>query len=306
MAIHNQIKLISMNITFNDLSESQSLSLLAEVIKCQQCDLDKSSSEKLRIEQELEKVKSTLESFGGKEREYKEQIAQLEKSCNDCRESNKKLTAENKELSTKVNKISEEITEGTTIKEQLASEKRALEAEVEFAKLFCYENLLSVISSILSDVHEQVTDEAWRTFIHGIANEIDEAINQKSKLNDAIFNALRKNGWLTKLASLYWWCEEGHVSDKVPMQISKSIALHNSFDALVRFFNSCGKNITLPNKDFSDSIEKYQIDHQSQPIFRTLFPGFEMPADSEFILCEISFLAINGGDGKCAGLRKEE
>ena len=157
---------------------------------------------------------------------------------------------------------------------------------------------LIVFKMLLGCNLKTIREEKWIEFIDIINAGILETLSI-TDVNKALFKIQGKNGWLTKLASLYWWSNESHVAGSIPHCFDKDSFFCEYFKNFLEYLASQDILINLPVGDFSNEINSYNPDYDEKELWvKELFPHYK---PNDFVLCEINFLSINTNQGKCTG-----
>ena len=210
------------------------------------------------------------------------------------------LTDEKSGLEETVQSLTDEKSGLEETVETLIKEKEQLRKELEIQKkeLFC--SKLSSISAILRQ-SSSTLEQKWQEFVNEILMGIDELTQSNEDLKDIVLKLHGKNGWLTKTSSLYWWGAESNIGKFIPSSFDAHSVFHDTIEGFIAYLGTLDFHIVLPQGDFSGKILNYKPDYDEETCWvKKLFPQYEPEG---FVLCEISFLSINGNTGKCIGIR---
>ncbi len=210
------------------------------------------------------------------------------------------LTDEKSGLEETVQSLTDEKSGLEETVETLIKEKEQLRKELEIQKkeLFC--SKLSSISAILRQ-SSSTLEQKWQEFVNEILMGIDELTQSNEDLKDIVSKLHGKNGWLTKTSSLYWWGAESNIGKFIPSSFDAHSVFHDTIEGFIAYLGTLDFHIVLPQGDFSGKILNYKPDYDEETCWvKKLFPQYEPEG---FVLCEISFLSINGNTGKCIGIR---
>ncbi len=160
---------------------------------------------------------------------------------------------------------------------------------------------LNTFVQLLNISIKELKDDIWEDYITNIVLGLSDTLKSTDKTADTLFKIQEKNGWLTKLASLYWWSNESHVKKFVPSCLGEESMFNYLFMDFISYLKSRGIQINLPSGDFSNKVPMYKPDYDEETSsVKNLFPQYK---PDDFVLCEISFLSIKDNTGKCIGIR---
>ena len=268
-----------MKIDITDLPENKAIVLLADVIKIEQ--------------QNIETISENLLNLEGKVDAQADEKSGLEKTV-------KTLTDEKSGLEGKVNALTDEKSSLEKTVETLIKENDKLQKELEIQKKDLFGSKLNSISVIFRQSISTL-EQKWQEFITEILKGINELTQSNDDLKDIVSKLHGKNGWLTRTSSLYWWSTESNIGKFIPSIFDAHSVFHDTFEGFIAYLGTLNFHIDLPQGDFSGKILNYKPDYDEETCWvKDLFPQYEPEG---FVLCEISFLSINGNTGKCIGVR---
>ena len=226
--------------------------------------------------EELESKVTKLEASNG---EYEGKVSKLESIKGELEGKVTKLETTNGELEDKANKLVE-------IRDML--EKKILQDKLKLIRLSLNKGIV------------EVSTGKWMDYLRIIETDLSDTIDSESTVEEILFKIQAKNGWLTKLASIYWWSNESHIKDYIPYSFGSKSIFSDLFKELIDYLNSQNIQINLPYGDFSSDLLNYKADYDEKSTWvKDLFPEYK---PNEFVLCEINYLSINSNQGKCTGI----
>ena len=268
-----------MDIELRNISEGTAIALFAEAAKKLQKEKD----------DEIKSLKGNIESL-------KQQKADLDKSVRE-KDNEIKILRGNIESLEKENETLEnqkaDLDKDNNDKEQSLD---ILKSKLKENRLCSVKRELTRLEVALKESLESVTENDFADFIKEIKDGIHETV-QRNSMEDIGVDFKVSSGWLAKLASLYWWGTEEHVSHCLPEPLRKEANLIKTFEFFLNYLSETGININIPSCGFSYNIEKYgqELDGNSET-FKRLFPMCKLDED---VLCQISKLSCNDENGRC-------
>lgn len=313
-----------MKIEISNISDNKSISLLTEIIKigqkdCEDLSLENSSlketNEELKrklstLEKDNEELNGKLSALGVTNKELEGRLSTLGESNGELNGKLSALGETNKELEGRLSTLGESNKELKGKLSALEESNAKLEIKVNESNLELANKTESLSGIILHDkltvlrmllkhsIHEDIEDN-WIEFINKAISGIEETIQSISDVKGALFKIQAKNGWLTKLASLYWWSNESHVVQYIPHGLGNNSIFNEYFKIFLAYLDSQDIHINLPEGDFASDFSNYKADYDEKSLWvKKLFPNYH---PDDYILCEINFLSINSNQGKCTG-----
>ena len=310
--------------------KSESVQLLTKIIRIEQGENDKLSTEVNKLRKKilkLEPIKNNYSALENAKNALESQHSTLVEEKNALESQYSTLVEEKKTLESQHSTLMEEknalesqystlVEEKKALESQystlleekkalesqystLVEEKKELKTELDSSEYKLLHDKLSTIQLVLTSAISKLNDSQWKEFINAILTGIDNTISTITTVDESLDKIQVKNGWLTKLASLHWWSKESHVREFVPDVLNADSALHKIFDCFLEYLDANKIQISLPDVDFSSDLEQYDADYDEDPKWiKVLFPQYQ-PKD--YILCEICFLSINSRKGQCLG-----
>ena len=184
------------------------------------------------------------------------------------------------------------------VKNKVYSLDEVFKQDLMNSKLYTLKTLLN---DSLNSIKESSV-EKWKDFISEIVSGMEKTLKSTDPVGERLFQIQKKNGWLTKLVSLYWWSRESHIKDFVPACYSEDSIINIFFEDFIKYLETQELKINIPPNDFSGELSNYESDYDGESKWiKELFPQYNL---TDFVLCEISFLSINTGKGKCLGYKQ--
>ena len=317
-----------MDLVLKNISENTAVALLAkatqrfqEDVESLSKDLNKKNKENTDLQQEVERLtganstlrneNSDLEDHLQKEKtetdNLKQKIGDLQQEVEHLTGANSTLRNENSDLEDRLQK---ERTETDDLKqkigdlqqkvERLTDANSTLQKEKEKCFITSTKSKLKKLEATLDKSLKTLGENNFADFIKQMKKGLHETIEESAIKDDIDYYLKLKNGWLTNLASLYWWGFEERLSSFLPESLRSSSNLIEAFKDFLNYLHDNGYKISLPSGSLSATIDNYDYDPDCRPdIFKRLFPEFK---PDTAIFCQISKLSFNDEKGKCIKL----
>ena len=288
-----------MKIEITDIKDNKSVPLLAEIIKISQNEIDTLKDSLSTMRSKKENLERKVSSFLEETNVLFERKASTLEDATDMLKKN--VTSMRSEKETLEGKVSSFLEETNVLFERKASTLEDVNSQVELLTHSILNDKLNTFVLLLNNSIKELKEDSWKDFITNIVSGLSDTLKSTDNTANTLFNIQEKNGWLTKIASLYWWSNESHVKNFVPSCYDQDSIFNYMFMNFISYLKSRDIQINLPAGDFSSKVAMYKPDYDEETSYvKKLFPQYKPDG---FMLCEISFLSVNDNTGKCIGIR---
>lgn len=248
------------------------------------------------LNEDIDSLQTEVSQYRNQVNEYKienEKLRQaLVKSNAECTSLREALVQKEKECS----ELSEKVKLLTSVNKELSSELKVYEFR------FCKAELNTLVL-VLRATMPFIKEPSFNSFVESLISDIETFSSQLKDLDDFKFRLKGKDCWITRLASLYWWCRNNDINADIPLCLNGDSVLYTTFGRFIDYLSANELSPNIPNGAFTSSLVNYQPDYDDQAaLFKLLFPNYK---NKDFVLCQVTQLSFNTETGMCSGINAQ-